>query len=233
MARNSPTPSATGKKLPVSSRSKAASKRVAPLLKPELEKLGLKIGDPIFIRIFKEESELEVFLQGENDTTYTHFKTYKICKWSGKLGPKLKEGDGQSPEGFYFVTPGRMNPNSRFHLSFDLGYPNAYDEYHGRTGSFLMVHGACVSIGCYAMTDPLIEEIYTLAAAALTNNQKFFRVHSFPFRMTDARMNEEADKKAKWLEFWANLKEGYDYFEMMNQPPNVKLEAGKYVFGNP
>jgi len=181
----------------------------AQQLSTELKDKNLKLGSPIFIRIFKQSSELELWIQ-KNDS-YTLFKTYPICYFSGDLGPKVKQGDKQSPEGFYYVPASMMNPNSRFHLSFNLGYPNAYDQYHGRTGDYLMVHGNCVSIGCYAMTDELIEEIYTLASAALRNGQSYFRVHAFPFRMTDDNMQKTKD--SQWTDFWKNLKSGYDYFE--------------------
>ena len=184
------------------------------------------LGAPIFIRIFKESNELEVWVETGKECTLFH--TYPICAYSGALGPKLKEGDGQSPEGFYYVTRSRMNPNSRYYLSFNLGFPNTYDGAKGRTGSYLMVHGGCQSVGCYAMTDEGIEEIYTLADAALNNGQRFFRVHVFPFRMTDERML--AFEETRWIDFWKNLKEGYDFFERSRQPPNVLVEKGRYVF---
>ncbi|MCB1062945.1 MAG: murein L,D-transpeptidase [Verrucomicrobiae bacterium] len=212
-----------------SDRSQAAAARVAPALETELAAKGLKPGLPVFLRIFKESSELEMWMEPEPGAHFIHFKTWPICSWSGELGPKLKEGDGQSPEGFYFVPPSRMNPESRFHLAFDLGFPNDYDKSQGRTGSYLMVHGNCVSIGCYAMTDPGIEEIYTLVAAALENGQPFFRVNAFPFRMTDEKM-DTLKEDAKWFEFWANLKEGYDYFEFLGRPPDASVVDGKYKF---
>ncbi len=215
--------------LPSSDRSRAAIKRVTPALEEAFEEKALRLGSPIFIRIFKESSELEIWVAG--DGRFELFKTYEICTFSGNLGPKLQTGDEQSPEGFYFVTPGRMNPFSRFHLSFNLGYPNAYDRYHGRTGDFLMVHGDCVSIGCYAMTDAGIEEIYTIADAALRQGQPFFRVHIFPFRMTSENFRRHAD--SSWMEFWQNLKEGYDFFEQKGRPPNVEVQNGHYVFEKP
>jgi len=154
----------------------------------QLTDKGFALGDPVFMRIFKEEAELEVWMQ--KGDAFELFKTYPICNYSGDLGPKLREGDRQSPEGFYFVGKSALNPNSSYHLSFNLGYPNAYDRARNRTGSYLMVHGDCRSIGCYAMTDAGIEEIYGLGAAALNAGQAFFRAHAFPFRMTDARMEE-------------------------------------------
>lgn len=213
----------------VSERSEEAASRIGPALETELTEKQLSLGLPLFLRVFKEESELEVWMEPAPGQDFVLFKTYPICAWSGDLGPKLKEGDRQSPEGFYFVPPARMNPDSRFHLSFDLGFPNEYDQHHDRTGTYLMIHGDCVSIGCYAMTDEAIEEIYTLAVAALQNGQSFFRVHSFPFRMSDERM-DSLDEEGEWFAFWSNLKEGYDYFEFLHRPPNVTVIDGKYHF---
>ena len=212
---------------PRSDRSAAASKRVRPALEPALRVKGLRWGAPVFIRIFKEEKQLELWV--DDGKQFKLFKTWTICKFSGELGPKLKEGDGQAPEGFYFVPRGRMNPRSRFHLSFNLGYPNAYDRARQRTGSALMVHGSCVSIGCYAMTDPRIEEIYSLCDTALQNGQRFFRVHCFPFRMTKANMKKY--RKSKWIKEWQNLKVGYDWFEKTKRPPNVEVRGKRYAFG--
>ncbi|MFH2044849.1 MAG: murein L,D-transpeptidase family protein [Pseudomonadota bacterium] len=214
--------------IPTSSRANKAIANVTPVLKKELAKAGLKYGAPIFIRIFKEENELEVWLKESKG--YKLFKIYHICTYGpGGLGPKTKQGDGKAPEGFYYVKPNQLNPVSQFHLSFNLGYPNEYDRIHKRTGSALMVHGNCVSIGCYAMTDKKIEEIYTLGYTALKNGQKFFRVHIFPFRMTDKNMLNH--RKSNWYLFWQNLKEGYDLFEEKGHiPPNVEVENGRYVF---
>jgi murein L,D-transpeptidase YafK len=212
---------------PSSPRSRAAIARVKPRLQQELRARGLRFGAPIFIRIFKEPKQLEVWV--ENGRSFELFRVYEVCTYSGRLGPKLRTGDLHSPEGFYFVNAGRMNPTSRFHLSFNVGYPNAYDRHHGRTGSALMVHGNCVSIGCYAMTNARIDEIYAMADGALRAGQPFFRVHIFPFRMTNERMQKR--RKSKWRGFWNNLKEGYDWFEMTGRPPNVLIDSGRYVFG--
>ena len=212
-----------------SERSEAVAARIGPALVEKLEAKDLSLGLPLFLRIFKESNELELWMEPEPGAEFVLFQTYPICAWSGDLGPKLKEGDRQAPEGFYFVPPAQMNPESRYHLSFDLGFPNQFDQHHERTGSYLMVHGDCVSIGCYAMTDAAIEEIYTLAVAALGNGQSFFRVHAFPFRMSDDRM-DDIDESAKWFDFWANLKEGYDYFDLLGRPPDVTVVDGKYQF---
>ena len=202
-------------RVPRADRSAAAAHRVKPALEKALAAKGLRWGAPVFIRIFKEEKQLELWVN--DGKQFQLFKTWVICKFSGKLGPKLKEGDGQAPEGFYFVPRKRMNPRSRFHLSFNLGYPNAYDRAHKRTGSALMVHGNCVSIGCYAMTD-----------AALMDGQKFFRVHCFPFRMTEANMKRHG--KSKWMSEWKNLKTGYDWFEKSKRAPNVMVSGKIYTF---
>lgn len=205
-----------------------ARARAVKKLAPVLAQRDLHLGSPLFIRVFKESREMEVFLKHRRSGRYKLLKTYRICSFSGGLGPKLKRGDRQAPEGFYFVPPAAMNPNSRFHLSFNLGYPNQFDRTHGRTGDYLMVHGSCVSAGCYAMTDPVMEEIYTLADAALAGGQEFFRVHCFPFRMTGARMELAARRGSQWLPFWRNLKRGYDLFERDRIPPDATVADGRY-----
>lgn len=215
--------------LPTSERAEQSISNVEPKLKKALASKGLTYGSPIFIRVFKEPGVLEVWVQDTHSDTFKHFKTYDICYFSGGLGPKVKEGDRQSPEGFYFVGPQQLNPWSKYHLSFNLGYPNAYDKAHQRTGSALMIHGSCVSIGCYAMTNKYIDEIYTLAHAALHAGQPFFRVHAFPFKLNAERLKKE--RSNKWYAFWLNLKEGYDYFNTHRRPPNVQVIKGQYVFG--
>lgn len=194
-------------------------------LDERLALLAGKVGDPVFIRIFKEESLLEVWIR--SGAEYQHLKDYYICAYSGYLGPKLQEGDRQSPEGFYKVKKHQLNPNSKYHLSFNLGFPNKYDREHNRTGSFLMVHGNCVSDGCYAMTDGKIEEIYTLVEGALQKSQKYVQAHIFPFRMTD--VNLALYSESEWFDFWVNLKEGYDYFEVEKLPPHIKVEDKQYT----
>lgn len=200
-----------------------------PLTQNTLNLLGKKGMDaraPIYVRIFKEESELEVWKQ-RDDGRFYHFKTYPICTWSGDLGPKQAQGDRQAPEGFYTVAASQLNPNSKYHVAFNLGYPNAYDRSLGRTGDFLMVHGKCSSAGCYAMTDGLIEEIYGLAREAIRGGQMSFDVHAFPFRMTAENMDRH--KKSKWVGFWRTLKQGYDHFEKNRVPPDVAVCEHQYV----
>lgn len=200
--------------------------RVSPSLEESLREAGLSWGSPVFLRIFKEERELEVWVRkGES---FQKFRSYPVAAMSGTLGPKLREGDGQAPEGFYYVPSSAMLPTSRYHLAFNIGFPNRYDESKGRTGSFIMVHGAEASIGCFAMTDAKIEEIYLLCEAALGKGQRFFRVHVFPFRMSEARMAKAQDHR--WEEFWKELKPGYDWFEKNQVPPEVTVEDGRYHF---
>jgi murein L,D-transpeptidase YafK len=212
--------------VPASSRSLNVVAALSPILIRQLEAKGLTLGSPVFIRVFKEEKELEVWLQANR--AFHLFRTYPIAAVSGWLGPKGWEGDLQAPEGFYRVGPSQMNPNSSFHLSFDIGYPNEYDRMKYSTGSALMVHGKKTSRGCFAMTDEKIEEIYVIADAALRNGQPFFHVHCYPFRMTDENM--EISRDSKWFYFWQNLKTGYDLFETFKRPPRVFVENGMYVF---
>lgn len=202
--------------------------RVEPKLKNELKKAGLEYGAPVHVRIFKESRQLELWLQ--QGTRFKKFRTYEICNMSGELGPKTEQGDDQAPEGFYSVTADWMWPHSRYHLAFNIRYPNDYDKAWAREGSAIMVHGGCSSSGCFAMTDDKIEEIYTLAAAALVKGQPEFSVHVFPFRMTDKNMKRY--KGARWSKFWVNLKEGYDLFEKNGVPPVVSVAEKRYVFGD-
>jgi murein L,D-transpeptidase YafK len=193
-------------------------------LQERLAAKGLKRGAPVFMRIFKQEHELELWmLKGER---YELFAVYPICAWSGDLGPKLREGDRQAPEGFYTVTRSQLNPNSRFHRSFNLGYPNLFDAGHGRSGAHLMVHGACVSIGCYAMTDPVIDEIWDLLNAAYDAGQARVGVHVFPFRMEGWRLALHRD--SQWAEFWGDLAEGYRLFEATRIPPEISVCGKRY-----
>ncbi|WP_442755081.1 L,D-transpeptidase family protein [Methylocystis sp. JAN1] len=196
------------------------------------------MGDPVFMRIFKQEGQLELWLK--KNGRYSLYKTFPICKWSGRLGPKLKEADYQSPEGFYSVSAKQLNPHSNYYRAFNVGYPNAFDRQNGRTGGLVMVHGACKSVGCFAMTDRGIEEIYGFVEAALKAGQKEVPVHIFPFRMTEANIARETGGgwlafvggggAQQWAGFWKNLKEGYDLFEQTGQPPVAFACGDHYEF---
>ncbi|MBB3811058.1 L,D-transpeptidase family protein [Pseudochelatococcus contaminans] len=188
---------------------------------------GMQPSAPILIRSYKKEAELEIWKKG-SDGRYALLKTYPICRWSGQLGPKKKEGDRQAPEGFYTITQASMNPNSSYYLSFDMGYPNAFDRAHGRTGSNLMVHGACSSAGCYSMTDEQVAEIYAIGREAFNGGQRRFQYQAYPFRMTPENMaRHRLDPN---IAFWRNLKEGSDHFETTRQEPQVSVCGKKYVF---
>jgi murein L,D-transpeptidase YafK len=187
---------------------------------------GLSLGAPVFIRIFKREFELELWMRREG--VFHRFAVYPICRWSGRLGPKLAEGDSQAPEGFYTVDAKALNPASRWHRSFNLGFPNAYDRSHRRTGSLIMVHGGCASIGCFAMTDPVVDEIWRLVTAALKKGQPRFHVHVYPFRLTAENLAQRSHER--WLPFWQNLKRGHDLFEQTLLPPRISACEGSYAF---
>lgn len=189
---------------------------------------GMGINSPILVRLFKEESQLEVWKQ-KTDGTYALLKTYPICAWSGKLGPKTREGDRQAPEGFYNVTPAQMNPNSNYHLAVNIGYPNTFDQANGRTGTHLMVHGSCSSSGCYAMDDEQIQEIYSMARDAFKGGQRSFQIQAFPFRMTPKNMARH--RNSEHYAFWKMLKAGSDQFAVDKRPVSVGVCERRYVFG--
>ncbi len=205
-------------------RAENAANRVLPGLERDAKALNLKVGASVFLRIFKRDSVLELWLKGEKG--YQLFRSYPICAYSGGLGPKTMEGDGQAPEGIYQVGAKQMNPASRFHLSFNLGYPNAYDQAHGYTGSALMVHGNCVSIGCYAMTDAKIEEIFTLMTRAFAAGQSSIPVHAFPFRLTKDAL--AASSNQLFFTFWQELAPIFQAFEDDAMPPKVRVQGGHY-----
>ena len=200
---------------------------LSPQMIAEIEKRSMSKESPILVRIFKEESELEVWKEDQSGRMAL-LKTYPICRWSGDLGPKIKQGDRQAPEGFYTVTPAQMNPNSSLYLSFNIGFPNAFDRAHGRTGSHLMVHGDCSSAGCYAMTDEQVAEIYALARESFFGGQSSFQVQAFPFRMTPQNMARH--RNSPHMAFWKMLKTGYDHFEVTRQEPKVDVCDRRYVF---
>jgi murein L,D-transpeptidase YafK len=192
-----------------------------------MESLNMDRAAPILIHIYKEESTLEVWKQ-DRTGKFALLKAYPICKFSGKLGPKIIEGDHQAPEGFYDITPEQMNPQSREYLSFNIGFPNAFDRSLRRTGSFLMVHGGCESVGCYAMTDYEMEEIYGLVYEAFQGGQDKIQLEAFPFRMTAQNLARHADDPN--TPFWGVLKMGSDAFFATGRPPSVAVCDQHYVF---
>ena len=192
-----------------------------------MDRIGSTKFSPVLLRAFKKESELEVWKM-KADGAYALLKTYPMCRWSGQLGPKRREGDRQVPEGFYFITPRHMNPNSSYYLSFNVGYPNAYDRAFGRTGSHIMVHGACSSRGCFSMTDEQIAEIYAIVREAFGGGQKAVQLQSLPFRMTPENLAKH--RLDKNIAFWRKLKEGVDHFEVSKREPAVMVCNRQYVF---
>jgi murein L,D-transpeptidase YafK len=193
----------------------------------EFDTKSMAKESPILIRIFKEESELELW-KVDRSGRLALLRTYPICRWSGNLGPKFQEGDRQAPEGFYTITPDLMNPHSSYHLAINTGFPNAYDRANGRSGTSLMIHGDCASVGCYAMTDEQITEIYSLAREAFFGGQRSFQVQAYPFRMTPLNMARHRD--SPHLAFWKVLKQGYDHFEVTRKEPKVAVCDMHYVF---
>ncbi len=204
-----------------------ANQPVPPKLIAAMTEKDMDLQSPILIRLFKQEAEVEVWKQ-DRSGKFAVLKTYPICRWSGDLGPKVREGDRQAPEGFYAISPAQMNPQSAYYLSFNTGYPNAYDRALGHTGSQLMVHGDCSSRGCYAMTDEQIAEIYSLGRESFFGGQKSFQFQAYPFRMTPLNMAKHRNNPN--MAFWRMIKEGYDHFEVTRHEPKVDFCEKKYVF---
>ena len=198
------------------------------LLQERLQEKGVGLASPILIRIFKAESELEIWKQKDRNGPFVLFATYPICHWSGTLGPKLRDGDRQAPEGFYTVTRAQARHVGRWPISIDIGFPNILDQSQARTGSDILIHGGCSSVGCFAMTNPVSEEIHQLTLAAIDAGEDLVPVEILPFRMTNENM--VAQSASPWKAFWNNLKEGYDLFERTRRPPMVGVCSGRYVF---
>lgn len=219
-----PSPEAW-RQLAPDARLKEVRRRVQPLLEEELKKRGLVPGSQVYLRAFKESHELELWLKASGE--WQLWRSYPIAAQSGVLGPKLAEGDGQVPEGFYSISAASLNPGSNYHLAMNIGYPNAWDREHQRTGSFIMIHGRDVSVGCLAMSDPVIEEIYLLVEAALSGGQPEVAVHVFPFRMTEPRWQQK--EQHTHADFWREIEPVYRAFEASRIPPQVHVMQGRYV----
>ncbi|WP_051305285.1 L,D-transpeptidase family protein [Desulfogranum mediterraneum] len=209
----------------------AAEALTRPLtrLKQQLERQELTMGSKVYLRIFKLPERLELWIESRG--RFRLFKGYPICCYAGFLGPKLAEGDQQSPEGFYQVRLDQLNPHSRYHLAFDIGYPNLYDTIHGRQGSQIMIHGRCSSRGCFAMGDAAMEEIYCLVQAALQQGQRSVAVHIFPFVPSPANLKKF--KRSFWSSFWQSQQPMYDFFESNRQVPQVSVIQGSYTLDQP
>ncbi len=193
-----------------------------------MSQIGSDANSPVIFRAYKKEAEFEIWKQ-KSDGQYALLKTYPMCRWSGQLGPKKREGDRQVPEGFYTIAPAQMNPNSHYYLSMNVGYPNAYDRAWEREGGDIMVHGICSSRGCFSMTDPQIAEIYAIARDSFNAGQRQIQFQSFPFRM-----NAENLAKFRYdpnIAFWKELKNGADHFEVTKAEVPVTVCNRHYAFG--
>ncbi|MDN5285103.1 MAG: Murein L,D-transpeptidase YafK [Mucilaginibacter sp.] len=212
--------------LPDSKRASDARATIWPKLQKELNDKGFKANSSIYLRIFKDQDQLEIWVR--SGSKYRLFKTYEICYFSGGLGTKTRSGDGKSPEGFYTIEPRQLNPVSKYHLAINIGYPNKVEQLKGYSGDAVMIHGYCASIGCYAMTDARIEEIYTLIYKAFENGQQKINLDIFPFHMDKAHMDFYSHQS--YLPFWKTLKPGYDLFEKNHIPPDVLIKGKDYGF---
>nr|WP_294946957.1 L,D-transpeptidase family protein [uncultured Mucilaginibacter sp.] len=213
--------------LPDSKRASDARTTLWPKLQKELTDGGFNSNYRLYLRIFKQTDQFEVW--AKRGTKYALFKRYDICYYSGGLGTKTKQGDGKSPEGFYTITAKQLNPVSNYHLAINIGYPNKLEQQKGYTGNAIMVHGNCASIGCYAMTNPRIEEIYTLIYKALSAGQDKINLDIFPFQMDDYHMQVFAS--SHYLPFWKTMKPGYDLFEKSRVPAMASVAGREYRFG--
>ncbi|GJK52349.1 peptidoglycan meso-diaminopimelic acid protein amidase [Serratia sp. TMDUHS_CL] len=203
----------------------SASEQVpeTPVVKQQL------LGSPVYIQIFKEERKLELYARMGNE--FRLVNTFPICNFSGGLGPKRREGDFKSPEGFYSVDARHLKPDSKYYRAINIGFPNDYDKSQGYSGAYLMIHGECKSIGCYAMTNTYMDEIYRYVEAAFAYGQSRVDISIYPFRMTEQNLKRHAS--SSYIAFWRQLKPGYDYFAKNHQPPTMGVVNGQYVLGQP
>jgi len=212
--------------LPDSDRAKTIRAAVWPRLQTELKRKGFNFNSPVYIRLFKDVSELEIWIK--SGAQYRLFKTYEICTYTGGLGTKTRTGDQKSPEGFYIIKPTQLNPMSTYHLAINVGYPNKLERLKGYTGDEIMIHGYCASLGCYAMTDQRIEEIYTLVYKAFEAGQQKIDIDIFPFRMDNEHM--KTYPASPFIAFWKTMKPGYDLFEKYHVPPIAIIKGKDYAF---
>jgi murein L,D-transpeptidase YafK len=189
---------------------------------------GLKLGSPVFIRVYKQTSEMELWVQ--QGPRYVHFKTYGICRWSGFLGPKFYEGDRQSPEGLYRITTSDLIVNRRWDRAMNINFPNSFDSMNGRGGSGILIHGGCGSIGCFAVQNESVEDVYGAVRAALKGGQAYVPVLALPFRFTS--LAPEKEDTLQMSEFWADLRRADLLFERDKIPPAAWICDGRYLFAD-
>lgn len=202
-------------------------------LKAELQKQGFTLSElNLFLRAFKMEKQLEVWIKKPADTVFTYFKSYPFCALSGDVGPKRRQGDAQVPEGFYHIN--RFNPQSNFYLSLGINYPNQSDKIlgHSNPGGDIFIHGSCVTIGCIPITDDKIKELYVLCVESRNNGQEQIPVHIFPMKLTDSnrKLLDKQEVSLSTKELWDSLKKAYDYFEANKKLPGITINSsGRYV----
>ena len=204
-----------------------ATRELPDKIVQKMKAKGMRKNAPVYFRLFKDEHVVEVWKQKDNGK-FDMVQNYNICAWSGTLGAKYKQGDRQAPEGYYPIHPHQMNPASKYFLAINTGFPNAFDRANGRSGSDLMIHGACSSSGCYSMTDESVQQIFAFARDAFAGGQKEIILEALPFRMTPEKMAIFSAHKD--FKFWTMLREGYDSFELTKIPPTVDFCEKKYVF---
>ena len=200
-------------------------------LQKELKKDQITGKFSLYIAAYKAERKLEIWLKENNQKQYKLFKVYPFCQHSGVLGPKLKEGDLQIPEGFYYITA--FNPLSNFHLSLGINYPNSIDllrSANEKPGSDIYIHGKCETVGCIPITDDKIKEVYVLATEARNGGQNQIPVHIYPFKITDTNLNKYLAQFPQHKAFWINLQQGYNYFEKYRRMPQVIELTNAYQF---
>ena len=197
-------------------------------LAKEFSEKGLKLGSPVFLRVYKQTSEMELWVQ--QGPRYELFKIYKICRWSGGLGPKFYEGDRQSPEGLYRITTSDLIVNQRWDRAMNINYPNNFDQVNGRGGSSILIHGGCGSIGCFAIQNQNVEEVYGAVRAALRNSQAYVPVLTLPFRYS--ALAPEKEDTLHMSEFWSDLRRADLLFERDKLPPIAWICDGRYYFAD-
>lgn len=205
-------------------------------LKNQFKKAGLVFPPKqLYIRSFKYDSQLEVWVKSGNNNQFQLFKTYSVCALSGTMGPKRMDGDYQVPEGCYFIKS--FNPLSNYHLSLELNYPNASDRLLSdsiKPGSDIFIHGGCLTQGCIPIKDIPMEELYVLTAYAQTQGQDFIPVHVFPINFNQEKSREFLKKSSRddpeYRDFADKMKEIFQHFQGLRQLPIVGVNPkGEYL----
>ncbi len=204
-------------------------------LQKELKKAGITSNFEVYMAAYKSEGKFELWLKGVGQNQFELFKTYNFCAHSGTIGPKVLEGDGQTPEGFYKINV--FNPESSYHLSLGLNYPNKVDLARtgkdNKAGNDIYIHGNCVTIGCIPLSDEKIKEVYLIAIEARNGGQKDIPVSIFPFKLTEDNLKKHGAQFPTQVTFWKTLQVGYAYFDKYKTLPKITQEKGGYVVNRP